>query len=658
MWLIDVDTLKLQNFVGKPSGDQDEYAILSHTWAQDEVTFQDLAHLSAAKRKAGFWKIQKCCEQAKRDGFKWAWVDTCCIDKSSSAELQEAIDSMFDWYANAAHCYAYLPDVGLGKGDVADKDGFIESRWFSRGWTLQELIAPGLLTFYGRDWCYPGPRIELKWLIAKRTGIPQGLLISGPISQDSRAVRSLNHYSIAQRMSWASERQTTRVEDRAYSLLGLFGVAMPMLYGEGRQAFMRLQEEIVRISRDLSIFAWERPKMSIHQNHISKRDEDARLSLLTPSPDFFGQCGDIIFYETKQAVQSSIEKTISSVGMKLTMPIMPIYVSDYEPADYVGIINCYHKTDVTYVIALKLMSERAMLMGSADPAQIEHKTEPLHLTPYALRNVTGEWALAESRTFHLDALRAEQEPVMRTVILARDQEVLEDPLLAQHREGVSHGYDLVLPADLHKALDHYLFNHIWLRMAPPKDGPRWEVIDMYPKDAWSTSNLSFSVGEYFGNQRPGPSEISYGEVPYIISAIALKRHDIVNSRLLISFACPVDRPKKRRVYFRIDQLEPETTVTHRLFLRYCEKLMREEVQNEHEDRYMRKESRGEYRAAKGVHLYDGSRTYDASSFVIAPQTRILAGRWVAIMHVHDVASREEVEALTKESGLPVWVKGA
>ncbi|EME44825.1 hypothetical protein DOTSEDRAFT_130363, partial [Dothistroma septosporum NZE10] len=292
--------------------DPDVYAILSHTWSQDEVTFKDMTHLPTAERRAGFWKVRRCCEQARSDGFQWAWVDTCCIDKSSSAELQEAINSMFEWYANAAHCYAYLPDVDIDADATADKAAFMNSRWFSRGWTLQELIAPKTLTFYGNGWSRLGPRTELSWLIAKRTGIPEGLLGADPISRDSRRQRSVDHYSIAQRMSWASGRQTTRIEDRAYSLLGLFGIAMPMLYGEGRRAFLRLQEEIVRTSRDLSILAWERPSIPIDHIDSMGHDDDSLQSLLAPSPDFFSECGDIIFYETKQALQSSIERTVSS----------------------------------------------------------------------------------------------------------------------------------------------------------------------------------------------------------------------------------------------------------------------------------------------------------------------------------------------------------
>jgi hypothetical protein len=132
------------------------YAILSHTWEADdqEVTFHDLMnHLGISKK--GYRKIQFCGEQAKRDGLQYFWVDSCCIDKSSSAELQEAINSMFRWYRDAAKCYVYLSDVSTGKHSWSSERlwevGFRQSRWFTRGWTLQELLAPRSVEFFSQD---------------------------------------------------------------------------------------------------------------------------------------------------------------------------------------------------------------------------------------------------------------------------------------------------------------------------------------------------------------------------------------------------------------------------------------------------------------------------------------------------------------------------
>ncbi|RYF42599.1 MAG: hypothetical protein EOO38_19570, partial [Cytophagaceae bacterium] len=234
-------------------------AILSHRWEGDEVTFHEMRSLpdeshGTARRKKGFEKISQCCRQALRSGLEYTWVDTCCIDKSSSAELSEAINSMYQWYQNSAVCYAYLSDIepesvyedfdyNLLIEDVTP-DGeekkkalhahIAQSRWWTRGWTLQELIAPSNLEFYGKNkqgWVHMGNKFLLLDVIMSRTGITREVLSGLDIGK----------CSIAMRMSWASDRETTRVEDIAYCLLGMFGVNMPLLYGEGKKAFLRLQ---------------------------------------------------------------------------------------------------------------------------------------------------------------------------------------------------------------------------------------------------------------------------------------------------------------------------------------------------------------------------------------------------------------------------------
>ena len=149
--------------------------------------------------------------------IRWA-VDTCCIDKSSSAELTESINSMYRWYQEAAICYAYLFDVQSG-----DMSSLSRSAWLTRGWTLQELIAPARVEFYSSTWDNLRTKASLKKEISAVTGIDVEVLEGA----------DPDRFSVTKRMSWASKRTTTRVEDRAYSLLGLFGVNMPMLYGEG-----------------------------------------------------------------------------------------------------------------------------------------------------------------------------------------------------------------------------------------------------------------------------------------------------------------------------------------------------------------------------------------------------------------------------------------
>ncbi|KAL1855229.1 hypothetical protein Daus18300_011230 [Diaporthe australafricana] len=247
MWLIDTETLSLEYFLGKPP----RYAILSHTWGPDEVTFADLHNHKNTKSdtKAGFHKIRLTCEQARVEGIRYAWVDTCCINKESSAELSEAINSMFKWYASAAICYAYLDDFPQSNV-TADFSALTACRWFSRGWTLQELLAPRDLVFFAPhmgEWAEVGRKDTLARFLEQITRIPEDVL---------RQEKAVDGFSVAARMSWAAGRQTTREEDIVYCLMGLFDVNMPLLYGEGAKAFIRLQEEIVRETRDDSLFAW------------------------------------------------------------------------------------------------------------------------------------------------------------------------------------------------------------------------------------------------------------------------------------------------------------------------------------------------------------------------------------------------------------------
>ncbi|KAN0072345.1 hypothetical protein V8E54_009274 [Elaphomyces granulatus] len=222
------------------------YAILSHTWGAQEISFKDMID-GVDKSKPGYDKIRFCGEQAKRDGLRYFWVDTCCIDKSNSTELQEAINSMFCWYRDAAKCYVYLADVSRPTLDADGKSSqlpwestFRKSRWFTRGWTLQELVAPASVEFFSKEGKQLGSKESLERHIHDVTGIPVKALRGS----------SLCDFSVPERMSWAEKRETTRKEDKAYSLLGIFNVYMPLIYGEGREnAFKRLREEIDKSSK-------------------------------------------------------------------------------------------------------------------------------------------------------------------------------------------------------------------------------------------------------------------------------------------------------------------------------------------------------------------------------------------------------------------------
>jgi hypothetical protein len=216
------------------------YAILSHTWGNDdeEVNFEDLKD-GSGKTKDGYKKLRFCGQQAARDGLQYFWVDTCCIDKSNSTELSEAINSMFRWYRNAARCYAYLIDVSTN--DQIDlslqpwEAAFGNSRWFTRGWTLQELIAPRSVQFFCSNGNRLGDKNSLEMQLHKITRIPVSALQSS---------RPLSEFSFDERISWAQIRETKREEDIAYSLLGIFDISMPVIYGEGKEnAFRRLNRE-------------------------------------------------------------------------------------------------------------------------------------------------------------------------------------------------------------------------------------------------------------------------------------------------------------------------------------------------------------------------------------------------------------------------------
>jgi hypothetical protein len=231
------DTFELTSF---DDDDPPPYAILSHTWTEDqEVTYQEL-EAGRGRDKAGFDKIRFCGEQAAVDELQYFWVDTCCIDKSSVSELDRAINYMFRWYKGASRCYVYLPDVSVPEHDAAAfkitwSNAFLRSRWFTRGWTLQELIAPANVQFFSKEYKLLGSKISLEHEIHDATGIPISALRG----------QSLATFSVEERMRWVALRATSVKEDRVYCLLGIFGVFLPFIPGEGEAyARKRLEEEI------------------------------------------------------------------------------------------------------------------------------------------------------------------------------------------------------------------------------------------------------------------------------------------------------------------------------------------------------------------------------------------------------------------------------
>ena len=335
MRLLNAKTITLSEF----HGDQiPPYAILSHTWgpSDDEVQFSDMAR-KRRTQKPGYKKLKYLCRQAAADGLAWAWCDTCCIDKSSSAELSESLNSMFGWYQRAAVCYAYLSDVAADADAGATMRRVRASRWFMRGWTLQELLAPERVRFYDREWRLVGEKKDLSALLREVTGINYGAM---------NYPSSIQSYSIATRMSWASRRKTTRVEDEAYCMLGILGVHMPLLYGEGQNAFRRLQEELIKISDDETVFAhsgWE---------------------LLAQSPLQFSSGLELTVLKKSK----SAPYTVTNAGLYIHMRVLHYgedegshmdeggSVEDGDPA--LGILNCHfnNTAERNKYIALPLLS--------------------------------------------------------------------------------------------------------------------------------------------------------------------------------------------------------------------------------------------------------------------------------------------------------------
>ncbi|CAN9176700.1 unnamed protein product [Alternaria alternata] len=256
--------------------EQPAYTILSHTWGKDEeeVSFADLMD-GGGKDKLGYNKIRLCGEQTRRDGFHYFWVDTCCIDKSDKVELSLAIRSMFRWYQDATKCYVYLSDVSTKKrkldgmlAETPSEHPMTSSRWFKRGWTLQELLAPSSVELFSQEWERLGDKMSLGPLISRITGIPQEVLQGD----------SLARFDISDRLRWRGDRKTKLKEDMAYSLSGICDVEIAPLYGEGEEeAFKRLHKEIQKLEDCLRDLRQGNPKDD------KKRIEDTKGGLLVDS---------------------------------------------------------------------------------------------------------------------------------------------------------------------------------------------------------------------------------------------------------------------------------------------------------------------------------------------------------------------------------------
>jgi hypothetical protein len=275
MRLIHTTRLELQPFLDDSIPD---YVILSHTWGDEEVTLQDLQNGTAQPN--GWQKIVGACAQAARDEYDWVWIDSCCIDQSSSSELQEAINSMWNWYQQANICYVYLSDIKNAREGLSD--AFQNSRWWTRGWTLQELIAPASLEFYAHDWSFIGTKSSMIATIHQITNIAWGALNSA----------SLTNSNAAEKMSWIAHRRTTRPEDMAYCLMGILGVNMSVIYGEGGpKAFRRLQAEVLHRDGDPTIFLF-----------ATGKEMHGYTPLLASSPSQFCRCDQCRYADPQRTI--------------------------------------------------------------------------------------------------------------------------------------------------------------------------------------------------------------------------------------------------------------------------------------------------------------------------------------------------------------------
>jgi hypothetical protein len=301
MRLIDTQSLQVTEFSGVWSARV--YVILSHRWGPEEVTLQDMEKFprpASLTARQGYKKIEDFCRIARERGFRYGWVDTCCIDKTSSTELSEAINSMFEWYERSIACYVHLLDAET-------RDDILQSEWFTRGWTLQELIAPKRLIFFSSSWVPIGTKASLGKEIEEKHGVPNGAF----------SINDHEMWSTSQILSWAAKRRTTRVEDRAYSLLGLLRINMPLIYGEGMKALIRLQQEVIKKSADQSIFAWT------GQSIFGYFADNLRN---------FEHCSNIV-------AEESTEFQITNRGLRIELPLVPTGYGSFD-----GILACRHKT--------------------------------------------------------------------------------------------------------------------------------------------------------------------------------------------------------------------------------------------------------------------------------------------------------------------------
>jgi hypothetical protein len=379
----NTETLRLHEFVTNIP----EYVILSHTWADEgEVLFEDIDK-SYVSTMPGYQKLLDSCRQASNDGFEWIWIDTCCINKNSSAELSEAINSMYKWYWQAEICYAYLVDVPDDEDHTSSGSSFTKSRWWTRGWTLQELLAPAVVEFYSNSWKRIGTKSSLITSIMTVTNIEEHHLLNRETIHDA---------TIGAIFSWASRRETTRDEDIAYCLLGLVRVNIPLLYGEGARAFYRLQLELLNQTVEHTIFAWD----------PVPGDDFEQMGILAPSPRNFQYAAKIKIASLPRsvAVNSSYSThEMTNRGLRIALPRLPAIVGG---GDFIAILNCRTGRDEFVGINLQYISKEQYRRVSGSKIRTITSDDAFGNYPYSL------YISAESR-LKTETMRSSSECTLK-----------------------------------------------------------------------------------------------------------------------------------------------------------------------------------------------------------------------------------------------------
>ncbi|CAN9280448.1 unnamed protein product [Alternaria alternata] len=312
------------------------YAILSHRWSDSEILIEDISNETYKEKEEGYRKLQFCAERAAQDELQYFWIDTCCIDRWDNNERSKAINSMFRWYKNAARCYVFLSDVSVSTATepVQRSDweaSFRASAWFTRGWTLQELIAPVSVEFFSCEGQRIGDKTSLDQLIHETTGIPLPALRNCP----------LDEFTASERERWAENRRTKEEEDIVYCLLGILGVSMPTAYGEGEEsARSRLQAElegasdapsIIPFSRNPSFVGREMQLAELEAKLFSNNQTTTTLAIVGPGGTGKSQLALEVAHRTRQnnkncsvfwmdaSDKDSLYQSYASVAQKLSV---------------------------------------------------------------------------------------------------------------------------------------------------------------------------------------------------------------------------------------------------------------------------------------------------------------------------------------------------